>query len=1112
MNSIIKAWPKGFTSFNTFNNIKITQLKTTEYKTIIKRFYLSHSNLNQSQISKNEEHPTSLEEPKEFAQKMSIRNSPLSDQFSQRIFITNSPLSDQGAEEQKEFAQKMLIPNSPISDRRAEEQINNEKVKSQIYLKSKFQKNDVYQTCNKKLKDENGEIDIIKFKEILMNQRDEEFVKHLFGWCTNVMKTTNITIIESFIVHFRNTRSMEFIKVLDYIDKTDMAQSILIINMTLFFYTEMNMMEAAKKLVSLLFSMGSSLPEKTYLAILRSFERDIDIIKLLEKRVEQDTDLGVPVRLLNELICVYLKDHRDIESALTLIEKLESSGSQLYQYSVIALIVFFNNNRMPEKSINLLKNISDKYPEWFRSVKFLLALSPHLYPLMPFIDQLLDHMDENNSTSKVFYNKLIQVSSENISRNWVIKLYNRMIKQYVPDSSNIKDLIYLAVRDENLQECLYWYKVSSELNFKLTSKIATYLLRFFTRIGHFEPIDDIIANCSADRSLCTPWNVGSIIYFLDIVKGDLLPKSKDQKVIISSSSLLSSSSSETSTTATTDQSKKYLDIYKEYYNFIKSKPNQFIEETTDSIIQTCLIHDKYEDAKRWYRMKIEDFNVLPTIYTFSNFLSYHTLRMEHNEWTYWKKEMKENYKNIEIDRPEQAIFDFFNKYYKNKKSFNESFESLLKKKGTEEVIGKFYLLFNQNSQKEAFEYFENCANNQTKDSNYFIPRDFYLRVLVLSLEHSNLSYIKLTYRLLLEVGGIVPTYEIIQRVVDRLYALNRTEFENFFTTIPKGVQEEHYRIAYATTLSKSLPMKTFINHISKPENLDLVNNGHVRNGFLLGLLNSNLIDYASRLLGSLLNSKSPEIETSTLQLYLEKVVELEYNTNLLALVSTHFNVNNISDNKNQLTLAVASVSLLKGDIKNAYKIIKEVLSIPNISLNITYMKLAVRIYSKYFPTPPDTNLDYLLTLIGVAEPMRIHRKVIYLEIFKCLTEDGRTDLIRKILKGPFTFVELSQDLIFYILFAYKDQPPERLFRFANLILKKCNISDQRTINLINQQHDLLLKSSNTVDIKNIYPLVYNLIKNQRPPTTIQPQLSSDNLVFINRYLILPPNSQISTTI
>ncbi|KAN0015356.1 hypothetical protein ACTFIU_008087 [Dictyostelium citrinum] len=1086
MNSIIRAWPKGFASYNnTLKNIKpTTQLKVIECnRTIIKRF--------------------------------------LSDGYSTKYSLEQSDVSQKGYSDEsstnlqdgfKEASQKIVIRDSAFSDKRSESQKNYNTIKSQIYLKSKkiYTQNDVFQICNKKLKDDDNGIDYTKFKEVLDKEMDQDFIKYLFKWCTDEMKTTNIKIIESFIIYYRKKKSMDFLKVLDYIDRTDMPQNILIINMTLFFYTEMNMIEEAKKLIGLLFSMGSSLPEKTYLAVLKSFERDSGILKLLSDRVEQDKDLGMPVRLYNEMAVAYLKNHRDIESALSLVEKLESNGYQLYQCTVLAFITFFNNNEMPQKSINLLKSTSDKYPEWFMSYKFIPSLSSHLFKLMPYIDTLLDHMEENKSISKILYNELIKVNSENASRNGVIKLYNRMIKLYVPDATNIKDLLFLAVRDNNLEECLYWYKVSTDLNFKLTAKMTTYLLKFFLRSGNYEQIDDIIAQCSVDKSICTPWNVGFIIYYLNVIKG----KSVINKRATAETVTEILEKVEVDDTTIIDQSEKYLETYNKYYNFIKDQEDLFIGESTDFIIQCCLLDDHYEDAKRWYEMKIKDFKISPTRNTFSNFLSYHMLRMEHNEWTHWKEEMNKYFKDAGNDHLEQPIFDHFNKYYKNKKSADNDPEEFIKKSGTQSVMSKFYSLIAQKNRNEAFKYFEDCVRAQNKSSDYFIPRNFYTKVLESALEYSDPSHIKSIYKLYIEVGGIIPNLEIIQKVFDKLYKLqSNKEFQRFIATVPDGVVEEHYRIAHATTLAKNNSIKLFVNHLSKPENIYLADNDSVRNALLVGLLShTNLISEASRLLASLLTSNSPGLQSTTLFLYLEKVVEFKYDTDLLALIHTHFKVNHIRDLSHSLTMANASVSFLRGDVEGAYKTIRGILYNPNAILKEVFMKLVVRVYSKFYPTPPDSNVDFLFTLPARAESMNIFKKAIYLEIFKCLIESGRSDLVRKFLRGgtTFTFVQLNQEMIYYILLAFKDADPEKVFRFAGLILRRCTITDEKSMTLLVEQFKLHQSlHGNTADLlKTSYPLVWNFLNTTPTPSIKNPPHTDEELAFINRHLINNVVSQI----
>ncbi|KAN0003548.1 hypothetical protein ACTFIZ_009706 [Dictyostelium cf. discoideum] len=1103
MNSIIRAWPKGLVSYNTF---KPTQFKVTEYeRRIIKRFLSVGLNQNSSVEQSNDD---------------------ISKSF------TN--LQDNN---NKEASQKIIIRNSSISEKRTQDSLDYDTIKSKKFLKSKnnISQNQVYQICNEKLKDEIYGINITEFEIMLEKEKEPEFIKHLFGWCTKEMKTTNISIIESFIVYYRKKKSMEFLKVLDYIDKSDMPQTILIINMTLFFYTETDMIEEAKKLVGLLFSMGSTLPEKTYLGILKSFERDIGILKALHNRVEQDKELGIPVRLYNEMAVAYLKNHYDIESALGLVEKLESSGNQLYQQTVVSFIVFFNNNDMPQKSIALLKSTSDKYPIWFMSFKFIPSLSPHLFKLMPYIDSLLDHMEENKSISKILYNELIKVNSENGARNGVIKLYNRMITIYVPDATNIKDLLYLAVRDNNLEECLYWYKVSSDLNFKLTAKMTNYLLKFFLRNEKYDLIDDVIAQCSADRAICTPWNVGFIIYYLNVIKGESSPKLNQLKKSVKSTTttpttttttttatittklsipnLQNSTTTTIPTTKTTENiettekvnSEKYLKIYREYYDYLLFQENDFIEESTNLIIQCCLLEDYYEDAKRWYQMKIEDFQITPTRNTFSNFLSYHMLRMEHNEWSYWKNEMKKYIKNETL---EQSIFEYFNNYYKNKKSTLKDQEEFFKKAGTDLIIEKFNSLITEKKEVEAFEYFENCVKNQDKNSDYFIPRHFYAKVLDSSLTFKSAQHIVSMFALFIKVGGIVPNLEIIQKVFDRLFLLqNYKDFQETINNLP-NIATGHYKIAHATLLAKRSPTKLFIDFLSKPKNIPLAENDYVRNGLLLGLLRDNLFPEATRLLASLLTTKSTGIQTQSLLFYIEKVVDNKYETDIMPLISSHFKTNLIRDPQHHLSLGNASVSFLKGDTQNAYKIIRGILFIPNVVLKDIFMKLAVRVYSKQFPIDTNTNIDLLFNLVTKAESMGIHKNLMYLEIFKCFVEVDRSDVVRKVIKSGFPFNQLSQDLIYYILLAHKSEGPLKFLTLTNSILhKKCTISDPKSIDLIVEQLKLL--STDPLKHKISFPLVYQLLGTALSLPLPGFQIpSGEALAFLNRHLINSTSSEI----
>ncbi|KAM9966601.1 hypothetical protein ACTFIR_006821 [Dictyostelium discoideum] len=1135
MNSIIRAWPKGLVSYN--NTFKSTKFKVTEYeRTIIKRFLsigLNH-NSSKSSISKS---------------------------------LPNLQNNNNNINNNKEASQKIIIRNSAISEKRTRDTIKSDSIKSYRFLKSKnnISQNEVYQICNKKLKDDFYGINIIELQLMIQKEdHDLEFINHLFGWCTKEMKTTNITIIESFIVYYRKKKSMEFLKVLDYIDKTDMPQNILIINMTLFFYTEMNMIEEAKKLVGLLFSMGSTLPEKTYLAVLTNFERDISIVKALHNKVAQDKELGIPARLYNEMAVAYLKNHCDMESALGLVEKLESTGNQLYQQTVVSFIVFFNNNDMPQRSIALLKSISDKYPIWFMGFKFVPSLSAHFLKLMPYIDGLLDHMEENKSISKILYNELIKVNSENGARNNVIKLYNRMITIYVPDAANIKDLLYLAVKDNNLEECLYWYKVSTDLNFKLTGKMATYLLKFFLRSAHYNQVDEVIAQCSADRTICTPWNVGYIIYYLNVIRGESPPKinqpKKNVKSTISSIPNLqqqqqqqqqqqptittaettttptaetttttaetttttaetTTTTAETTTTTTTTNiettettekinSEKYLKLYKEYYDYLSFQENEFIGETIDTIIQCCLIEDCYEDAKRWYQIKINDFKIKPSRNTFSNFLSYHMLRMEHNEWSYWKNEMKKYIKDIKNENLEQSIFEYFNKYYKNNKSTPKDQEEFFKKAGTDSIIEKFNSLIAQKKENEAFEFFEERVKSQDKNSDYFIPRHFYAKVLDCSLALQNAQHIVSMFTLFTGVGGIVPNLEIIQKVLDKLFLLlNYKDFEETVNSLPNSaVVGGHYKIAHANLLAKRSPTKLFINYLSKPGNIRLAENDYIRNGLLLGLLRDNLFPEATRLLVSLLTTNSSGIQTDTLFSYIEKVVEHKYNTDIMPLISSHFKTNLIRDPKHYLPFGNASVAFLRGDTQNAYKIIRGVLFIPNVKLKDIFMKLAVRVYSKHYPIPIDANIDFLLNLVTKAETMGIHKNLMYLELFECFVEADRLDIVRKVVKKNFLFTQLSQDMIYYILLAYKNHGPLKILTLTNLILRNCAITDSKPVSLVIEQFKLLSndKTNPLEFLKTSFPLVYQLIHtipSQNHPGFRTP--SDKTLDFLNRHLINP---------
>ncbi|EGC37502.1 hypothetical protein DICPUDRAFT_149889 [Dictyostelium purpureum] len=826
----------------------------------------------------------------------------------------------------------------------------------------------------------------------------------------------------------KRLRMPTFLQALQYINQNDIPQNIFIFNISLYYYSENAMMDEARKLTDLLLSLGSQLPEKAYLAIINTFSSDHAMLKKVDELIKTDSVSDDKTRLLNELFILYIESHRDLESALSLLDILEGDQLQVYFNTMISLLQFFTNNNMQDHAVSLLKNIGLKYPTWFGSKKFCERVAPMILSLGPHLPEILEHAEANDYTSVNLFNTLINTFSINKNTKAVVELYNKMIKKFAPNPTTIKSLIFLAVKEENVEQCLYWFGILKGLGFFLNSKLFVYFIRFFIQKKQYDVVEELVADYKVNRSLWTPMSTGYIIYYYNYVKDN--PELRK------------------------DIDPVFLSLFEE--------TEDYRAQSTDQIIQLCLLDDRYEAAEDWFKNKSLKYGVAPSMNSYLNFISYHRIRNEYQQADYWIKKMK-NEIDQDIINSNDQIFDYFHKFYqpKNDKSVKSSYKERSLKRL--EIIEKI-----QTDSNTAIQMVFSLL--EKRDST--INEEFFITVVRKLANMNRIDDVKRIYESSL-VFGYIPTFQYTYAFLNSFYRKSSfSKYIDYINNPPVGAfkkdfEKSHICILAGFSLRKCLKLleneKRYTQYTDSKEFL---------NGLLSNLINMNQYSKVNILMQSMLD-KSERIrgshniifDDSVLEFYLIKFIHNQHHIQFINKLLNYFQINSIQFNIPLIKAAMASNLLIEGKIQESYKLYKQVISDYG---NITIYELGIRIYSKIYPIPPAENIqkwDDLRNKFNIDYGVNI--KSMYYQYFKSLIEIGRSDVVRReIALKTFDFSNLNFETINLIFKVYEGSP-EKILKLATLLHnKKYSIKDKHILKQIEDSH-VIYPKVNPKEIKEI---------------------------------------------
>ncbi|KYQ91748.1 hybrid histidine kinase DHKB [Tieghemostelium lacteum] len=928
-------------------------------------------------------------------------------------------------------------------------------------------------------------VDIITFLRAEDFNDDIRLVNLLFSWCTVVMKCKDLNILTQFLNYYRKVKSKQFLHVLNYINQNNIPQNIWAFNVTLYFYTENHMLSEAKELAKLMLSMHTTIPPKVYIAMLKSLRHDNALMTSIMEKIAQEPE-DSPTHT-NDMICnlviqIYLETHMNFNEAYKHFTETEKKGVEIHRATIISFLEYHSRNSTPATTFQFFRYCLENHPKITLSHECLVSCVGILSNFQQEYMALVDYICETVTDTRAFFNLSISTFSRNKKREMVIHLYNRMIRYYTPDAVTFKTLIYLSIHSNNLEECLYWLECMKKLDIEPSIKIYSYILRYFLRFKHYDLFDQYIAEAKQLRYF-NPWIISSAIC----------------------------------SAVTRNQTKELDQLLRECLRK-DSSDAEFVSTTTDLVCQTFLMMDNYAKAQEWFELKQKKWDLNPTLFSYQIFMSYHTVRHEYQQWSYWSNRMKSAGIQNDIEVQNRVLLHF-RKFYRglpeteillddNSQLYpmeNGQFYQVSDKLDVDDmdrVIGE-YRQSNPQLKNAASSLFRNRIITLTHEGsiqqaidemilneqkNFPMDANTYFHMINTCLHKKNWMHTKLFFVKALE-KGFLPNQAITTQVIDLAFVQGKKVFNDFLENslpnhlLPKDFEESTYSVLLRWDIKRALK-----DLMEKPSLLYLCKSPLILNNFVYSLSRYHQLERAEKIIQHMIDSKM-QIHYLSLEMFYKMIVENGYHSAVLNSLLTYHQQQNI-DHPTTFKAALISNLYLENRIEEAYHQYQRDILSNTQKITQYQIDIGIKIYAKQFPIPPISNLQVWLSLKEHL-PFKVRDKSILTQVFKCLIEVGREDRIARFLDIKDFVKNASPELLITSLKSLSS-PKDIIKICRDLIAKKSHCLPRKEF------YDIFTKANETVND----PIVSKYLATTRPVPQVPDQIfKPKDLEFIDKNII-----------
>ncbi|KAF2073185.1 hypothetical protein CYY_005502 [Polysphondylium violaceum] len=893
-------------------------------------------------------------------------------------------------------------------------------------------------------------LDFFKFDEfkVLQQTKYTLYINVLFKWVTEYMRTLEIAYLENFLKFYRRTKNSEyFYKVLNYMERNKIAHNIYSYNITLLFYHENGELGKAYELAYIALDLDTPLNERVYISLLTAFKSDLQIVKRVHQRAANDKALGLNSNIYNLIAQIYIKRFNRMDWAMEIVDMLQHNKVPITINTMVAILDCHILHE-PVNAYFFFKKFMVKHPQFLQSQENCECITPILVRGPPelFLD-LVDHLMGHNMLSREFFNTAINNYAKSKNRSIIINLYNTMITLFKPDPTTLRSLVFLSSQSNSLEEVMYWMNTVKQLGFEPNQQMYGYTMRFLVRKQHYNELIPLLQEVRK-KKLFNEWVFTSMIMY-DFSTGDMDQLENDIKLVI--------------------------------------KHNGDLAQITDLVIKELLMLDDIAGATKWLEKK-KELSIKPTLYTYSLFLVYHEMRFnlkDHSE-VLDIIEKAGLVRNLQI---EERIKNQFNSNHSRNIVYNKIDLTYLKKENLDVYqTSKFKtMIMNHLRHDDLTSAYQKLKERESK--GFDIDIDTYYLFLKF-VNKRNDSEKTLEFFKYLLGKQFLPEKNIITKSLDLIFSLGKKRYEDFLLGIPESFARDFEELLLVIRVKWDFKqaLQMMMNNTEKYSYL--FKSPNIRNAMLRQLAVLNEFDRASKLMEEMITSKQI-FEADVLDYFYRKIAENEYYCPTINRMKDYYHRYKIQATTDFYNAQLSNL-YLENRHEEAFQlfhyILKELKGVQTIST--TTLELGMKIYTRYYPVPPLSNISKWEEISIIAQENKIRDVFVQLLFYRALRNAGQTDIIRENIKGYVYTSHIPNELALLILECCETD--QEVIHHASQMIKK----RQRLSNI--EIEKILRKANETVRD----PIVEKHLRRKLPNSIYQGSpLDAKEMEFLDEKLL-----------
>ncbi|EFA80531.1 hypothetical protein PPL_06569 [Heterostelium album PN500] len=927
----------------------------------------------------------------------------------------------------------------------------------------------------------NSKLDFQKLSEYLKlpNYQGYNVMNCAIQWALN----NNCTMKEVYyaiLVNFREANHFrDFQRCVKTMRHMRVNFDINIYNVLIGYYSDLSMQKDVQSLMSELDRLQKD-PDNTvhydtttYYELIRCFNQKRKIVNELIEMMNR-SGLVRPEHLTNLIIHILLNRHQAVSDALGYYEeivKTHGTASAATFHSLLTGLAHLGR-------FDLVRHY------WSREMK-LADVTPSEDTVISIIKSYCDHKDIGNA----------------------IEFYFLIKKQFVPTLATYTPLIYMTIDSQKVEQCAEWLRIMKHNGIQLNERLASFVLRFYLRVGAFELLESLIRDV-VNLNILTASSFSTILAYYH-----LTGPSKQHQI-----------------------------------NFFQKKLNEqeprFIELATDQIIEVFLMMDEYENALEWLKKRISQSDSRRFAHTIMLFINYHKIRSEQGEVVYWENKLQENGLVVSKDMRLRTYYHMKKYYTPNSNPFNKPNLDMKRRILTQQLLWESLSpseagtsiahpekqdLFQQKLPEKTTEMDDDISledvkpkpTSTFKDIVQESPFSFRMRIMTLIKnkmhlqanrefkvkEESGFNIDGITYKMMVRAFitardysnagsyfikmielGHEPVISLVYDLMDLYYSRGAKEYDEFSKVItsmsckPSSFEEVHYSIMIKHNLTKT------IKELMTVDNPKLTESISIRNSLVYGLTHRGDLELAQQVILGLINTNA-KLSFTSISFLLRCYLEREEVPSILPQLVDYY-----KGSTEQMPINLANLVMLdylkKGQISQALSELEKITNLNRYTNNYT-IPIAMKLYAIKYPVPPMNNLFMWLNIKKLMLKNKISTLTFYPSLFKSLIEANQQEVVLRYASEPNFFVSQTVDTLKMVLSCCTSD--KQIIDFFKSATKSKLQLDQEAFDIVKKANETIHDSR--VDS---YQLKNPKLQNQPPP------LSQNIVNFIVNNLIKLP--------